>query len=219
MKRKPTLPNQSKVIFLKNYYKPYLKFIIMSFFFIFGAVFFYLLNLSSSQTSTPSVTYTAFVQQSILIESISTGTNTPINSTPTISVSPTIEQYTLPEIGDFLACLTPCNGSNSTSSFPEKTTKIYAQWSYKNIPYGASYVRSWSMDNIEWVRYECSWSGKTTGVDTVTLTEPMGLKSGVWKVNISINGETLLDEKIEVKGNWQYWDPAGVFRQCYGKTN
>ena len=75
------------------------------------------------------------------------------------------------------------------------------------------------MDGVEWVKYECSWNGKESGIDSITLTEPKGLRSGMWEVAIIINGVVLLNEQIYVSGDWDYWDPAGNFNSCYGKTN
>lgn len=122
-------------------------------------------------------------------------------------------------IFNFLACMQPCleDGSNTTRNFPEKTIKVYAQWAYKNIPIGAHYVRSWTMNGQEWVRYDCSWPGPENGTDRVTLSEPKGLHSGIWEVTISVDRVVLLQEQITVQGNWTYWDPAGYFDTCYGQ--
>jgi hypothetical protein len=103
----------------------------------------------------------------------------------------------------FVTCREPCmqNASNANDVFSEKTKKIYARWRYENVPVGANYVRKWSMDGKEWVRYECSWQGPETGFDEVTLTEPKGLHSGIWQIEIFINNERLLHETITVEGN------------------
>lgn len=135
-------------------------------------------------------------------------TPNPITPTPT----PT-------EISTFYACLEPCSseGTNSSRTFPERTTKIYLRWEYENIPIGSSYVRRWTMDNLEWVRYECTWPGPENGIEEITLTEPSGLHSGLWEMMIIIDGVTFMKEQIEIVGNWDYWHPAGVFDTCYGK--
>jgi hypothetical protein len=54
-------------------------------------------------------------------------------------------------------------------------------------------------------------------VDDVPLTEPDGLRSGVWEVSILLDGVTVLREQLTVSGNWQFWFPAGVFNTCYGR--
>ena len=91
---------------------------------------------------------------------------------------------------------------------------IGAQWHYENIPVGAKYVRTWSMDGAPWVTYECDWPGPSDGLFEVTLSEPMGLRSGIWTVRVTVDGEELLQERIEVQGSWDYWDPAGTFKRC-----
>jgi hypothetical protein len=120
-------------------------------------------------------------------------------------------------ISDIAFCPQLCNGSNAVSSLPEGTTRIYAQWSYSNVPVGASYVRTWSMNRQEWVRYSCAWPGPATGIDMVTLTEPGGLHSGTWELMISVNGNVVARQQIQVEGQGSYWSPAGSFDSCYGK--
>lgn len=140
--------------------------------------------------------------------------------TPVVVVITEIATHPLvqtPRIYGFSACLQSCNGTNATRVLPEGTTKIYAQWNYENIPIGADYTRTWTMNGREWIRYACTWPGPTTGIDTVTLTEPKGLHSGIWEVTISVNGAVLLQEQIQVQGKWDYWDPAGSFNSCYGQ--
>jgi RNA polymerase subunit RPABC4/transcription elongation factor Spt4 len=123
------------------------------------------------------------------------------------------------KIYDFTACRETCleNGSNSTGTFPGGAQKIYARWAYENIPTGSHYVRKWTMDGREWVRYDCSWSGPETGIDDITLSEPDGLHSGTWEISITVDEVVLLREQIVVTGNWTFWEPAGVFYSCYGK--
>ena len=70
-----------------------------------------------------------------------TPTATPVQVTP----SPM-------RIYDFQACSEPCDGSNAEKIFPQKIERIYTTWKYENIPAGAHYVRTWSMDGREWVR-------------------------------------------------------------------
>jgi hypothetical protein len=138
----------------------------------------------------------------------------------TMQAQPTATiQARAPRIYNFFVCSQPCDetGANASRTFPGGIKKIYARWSYENIPVGAQYTRAWTMDGQEWVRYNCTWPGPETGVDTVTLTEPDGLHSGTWEVTIAIDGVTLLREQIVVEGNWTFWTPAGEFNTCYGK--
>lgn len=123
-----------------------------------------------------------------------------------------------PQVWDFAACQSqPCSEGNATRTFPEAARKIYLHWRFKNIPSGAHYVRRWTMDGNEWVRYDCTWSGAETGSADIDLTEPDGLHSGTWEVTITVDGVELLREQVVVEGNWNFWTPAGVFGTCYGK--
>lgn len=125
----------------------------------------------------------------------------------------------LPRMDNFSACEQPCNGSNSTRNFPEASTKVYVEWDYDNIPYGARYIRTWTLNGKEWIKYDCIWTGAESGRDTVKLTEPQGLHSGEWELKIEVNGIILLTEQINLGGNWSYWDPAGTINNCYGIAN
>ncbi|MDH5505796.1 MAG: hypothetical protein OEZ02_01075 [Anaerolineae bacterium] len=123
-----------------------------------------------------------------------------------------------PRANNFSACAAQCNGSNGTKIFPGETKIIYVEWDYENIPLGSEYVRTWTMNKREWVKYICSWPGPISGTEKmVTLSEPGGLHSGTWEVNISIDGEVILSEQIKLTGNWAFWDYTGVFNSCYGK--
>lgn len=138
-------------------------------------------------------------------------------------VNPTVEALPLyissPSMGNFAACSESCNGSNSRSTFPEGITKIYIEWDYENIPHGARYIRKWTMNEKEWIKYDCTWTGSETGRDSVKLTEPKGLHSGTWQLTIIVDGNVLLTQEIKVNGNWDFWDPAGTLNSCYGTTN
>jgi hypothetical protein len=133
--------------------------------------------------------------------------------------TPTPGAALAPRIYGFLACAEPCrvDSSNATRTFSGGITKIYARWNYENIPIGAHYVRSWTMDGREWVRYDCLWPGPETGADEISLSEPGGLHSGTWEVTITVSNNVLLREQLVVAGNWNYWTPAGTFNTCYGK--
>jgi hypothetical protein len=150
--------------------------------------------------------------------SASQATRTP-SPTPWPTVTPD-PGYIEPRTSNFRACAgAPCksDGSNAVASFPEKTTTIYLQWRYENIPYGAHYIRRWTRDGKEWVRYDCTWPGPSSGVDDITLTEPNGLASGTWIISILVDGREILHDFVRISGSWSYWDPAGTFNSCYGK--
>jgi hypothetical protein len=118
----------------------------------------------------------------------------------------------------FYACAQPCreDGANASNTFPEKTTEIHLRWNYDNIPIGASYVRSWTMQGREWVRYQCVWPGPEAGIDEIRLYESAGLHSGIWEMSITVDGRVVLREAIQIEGGWEHWDPAGVRDSCYG---
>lgn len=122
-------------------------------------------------------------------------------------------------VEDLFFCLEPClpNGSNAVSVVSAGITQIYVRWSYENFPNGANYVRRWTNDGQEWVRYQCIWPGPSSGVDEVPLTEPAGLRSGVWEVSILLDDVVVAQEQLTVTGNWTFWSPAGVFNSCYGR--
>jgi hypothetical protein len=132
------------------------------------------------------------------------------------SAQSTVTPPVAPRVFDFVACAEPCTGSNATEAFPEGTTTIHARWNFSGIAEGASYLRTWTMDGMEWVRYDCAWPGPPGGRHEVTLHEPLGLHSGVWRLSISVDGAILLDESVVVEGDVEAWSPAGVFNDCYG---
>jgi hypothetical protein len=135
--------------------------------------------------------------------------------TPSSTEIPTETSTPAPRFYAFSACAQECNGSNSSLSFPAGATLIYATWNYENIPIGAAYERSWSVNGNRWIRYACAWPGPVTGVDHVVLREPGQLFSGTWELTISINGQILMREQVLVEGNVTYWAPAGELATCY----
>ena len=225
MKRKPLLPNYSKIIYGNGLYNPrtrgliivsFLAVVFISFFvLIFASVIFYNIIRSQNSSIPPAQTTPELAS--------SHNTQVPIEEpTQNNLISPIVvteQNIVFPLAFDFSACQEPCNGNNSTKSFPGAIKNIYVQWNYENIPFGAEYVRSWAMDEKEWIRYECSWNGSESGQDSVILSEPKGLHSGTWELTISVAGKTLLKEQIYISGNWDYWDPAGTLHNCYGKTD
>jgi serine/threonine protein kinase len=132
---------------------------------------------------------------------------------------PTAVPVPTPDFYGFQACNKPCNqsGAITTSEYPEGATAIYFQWRYANIPTNAQYMRAWYMDGQEWVRYECTWPGPSDGVYAGSLTEPDGLHSGTWTVEIYVDGVLRMQGQVYVAGNWTYWSPAGTFNTCTGK--
>ena len=142
----------------------------------------------------------------------------PAEATKPIQTPPSETPLPKPAIRNFFTCLEKCeeDESNTIAVFPEKITKIYLHWEYENIPSGAQYSRAWSNNGIEWIRYECIWPGPADGVDNIAFIEPYGLRSGIWVITITVNGQVLLQKQIEIEGDWDYWDPAGTIYACYG---
>jgi len=138
----------------------------------------------------------------------------------TVSEIPTeISSAVNPKIYDFQTCTSLCTGQNNSMSFSEGIKKIYAQFNYENFPSGAKYVRTWSLNGMEWIRYSCNWDGPKTGTEVLTLKEPQGLRSGTWEITIMVNNEVVLRDQITVNGNWNYWDPAGTINACHGTVD
>lgn len=142
-----------------------------------------------------------------------TATQTVASDIPVITTQTPSPQAS-PRYYDFQSCTAPCDGSNASKLFAEKTTKIYTKWSYEQIPFGASYVRAWSQNGKEWIRYQCKWDGQESGTDEVVLRDPKGLRSGVWQLVIQVNGRVLLKELVTVEGNYRYWNPDGTHDKC-----
>lgn len=145
-------------------------------------------------------------------------TSTP-EMTATSSGFPTAIPLPNPKVSDFTTCLSEClaSGSNHQTSFPVKTEIIYFRFEFEEFPYSAPYSRVWYKDGAEWVRYNCYWPGPESGVEEITLTDPLGLPSGTWNVVITINGVQVLDETLKIEGSWNQWSPPGYFNSCYGK--
>jgi serine/threonine protein kinase len=172
-----------------------------------------LLNPTSRPITLPSILAADTSTPNSILEPTTSNPILPPTDTP----QPTSTTMPKPRMFNFQSCLDPCTGNNSVSTFPEKTTKIYLQWQYENIPANASYIRIESFGGMEWARYECIWPHASSGTDSVTFTEPDGIRSGNWLLTIIINGDILVTENITVQGNWDYWSPAGKFTTCYGK--
>jgi tRNA A-37 threonylcarbamoyl transferase component Bud32 len=141
-------------------------------------------------------------------------------ATNTIPVNPIQTETPLPEpqFFNFSTCLSePCSNINGQYTFPEASKIVYLHWEYKNIPEGSEYIRTWSKDGIEWIRYECTWPGPQAGVADISLREPGGLASGTWVVSIKLDGIEVFKQQFQVEGNWNYWSPAGLINACYDK--
>ncbi len=165
----------------------------------------------------------AFIIRDAIFSSQPGTTPTP-GSTSTMTENPPTETAQAPnptvaaQFNDFIVCPQPCKGNEDVRTFPEGTKKLYAQWRFENVPVGAHYVRSWSLDGMgAWVKYDCIWSGPTVGVDEVVISEPRGFHSGTWEVTISVEDAVVLQETFVVEGNNQYWDPAGTIASCYDR--
>jgi hypothetical protein len=140
-------------------------------------------------------------------------------SLPTETATATATATAGPVVSNLFFCLEPClpNGGNAVTVASAGITQIYVRWSYENFPVGANYVRRWTNNGEEWVRYQCLWPGPSANVDEVPLTEPAGLRSGVWEVSILLDDVVIAQEQLTVTGNWTFWTPAGVFNTCYGR--
>ena len=165
---------------------------------------------------TDTATQTSTVEPSQvppIIPIIPSATNT-IQVIPTLTETPLVEQ----QFFNFSTCLSePCSNINSQYTFPEATKLVYLHWEFKNIPEGSQYIRRWSKDGAEWIRYECIWPGPQDGAADIFLREPGGLASGIWVISITVDGIELLKQQFQVEGNWTYWAPAGLINACYDK--
>lgn len=145
--------------------------------------------------------------------------------TPTVTITntpsgwPTAIPLPNPQASNFYTCLTDCNtdGSNHQTTFPEKIEVIHFQFAFTEFPVGAPYSRAWYKDGVEWVRYDCYWPGPESGIENITLTDPLGLPSGTWALVVTINGVQVLNKTLTINGSWSQWSPPGHFTSCYGK--
>ena len=118
-------------------------------------------------------------------------------------------------------CILPgrckADGSNHQATFPERTEEIFFRFDYEDFPIKAPYVRKWTKDGMLWAQYSCLWPGPEAGTDEISLTDPNGLDSGIWTVEITVNGEKVLEQTLLIDGTYSHWDPPGYFNGCYGK--
>jgi hypothetical protein len=146
---------------------------------------------------------------------------TPTNTAPARTLTPTPAPTLTPtppvtaRFSDFALCPRACKQNEDTRVFPDGTKKIYAQWRYENVPAGAHYVRSLTLQGMgDWVKYECIWPGPAAGQDQVVFSEPQGFHSGNWEMTISIDDTFVLQETFVVQGNNQDWSPIGMIASC-----
>lgn len=147
-----------------------------------------------------------------------TTTSTPI-PTSTATALPTATPTAGARFSTIYFCVDECqaDGSNAQTTFPGGTTRLFVLWNYENIAIGAHYERLWYNNGRLWAHYECIWPGPTAGVDLITLTDPDGLHSGLWEMEIRIDGQLAAREEITLTGDHISWDPPGRFDSCYGK--
>jgi hypothetical protein len=141
---------------------------------------------------------------------VTSASETPLPSTPIIvpptatleptAVIPTLTLDTSPRIYGFQACPIACDGHNSTTTFSAGVTKIFFQFNYENFEPNIPYIRTWSMNGRDWIRYNCRWDGPSSGTEPLKLTEPGGLADGTWVLRVTVNNETLLEEEIVLVG-------------------
>lgn len=144
-------------------------------------------------------------------EMIPTDTKQAPTSTPMLTPTPPVAA----QFSAFVLCPRACKPNEDTRIFPEGIKKIYAQWRYANVPVGAHYVRSLTLEDMgDWIKYDCIWPGPATGEDQVVLSEPQRFHSGTWEMTISIDDTLLLQETFVVQGNNQEWSPIGTIASC-----
>jgi hypothetical protein len=181
--------------------------------------------LSPNPTSVPTpnrvtlVSETPLPSRPIIVPPTATLESTAVLPTATLeptSLIPTATLVPRPRIYGFQSCPIACDGHNSTTSFSAGSTKIFFQFNYENFEPGIPYMRTWSMNGREWIRYTCNWDGPSSGTEPLKLTEPGGLADGTWVLRVTVNNETLLQEEIVLVGNHNYWAPAGTINACHG---
>lgn len=177
-------------------------------------------KVAASATAQPAATETQAPQatQADEAEETAAPTETP-GPTATSNGFPTAIPLPDPSATNFTTCVAEClaDGSNDQDSFPEKIELINFRFEFEEFPVKAPYTRTWYREGQLWVQYNCLWPGPEAGVEEITLTDPLGLPSGTWNVVISVNGEEVLNETLEIEGTWNQWSPPGYFNTCYGK--
>ncbi|HPS42067.1 MAG TPA: serine/threonine-protein kinase [Anaerolineaceae bacterium] len=161
----------------------------------------------------PAVTQPPGTEEPVYNPPVNQVTDTPI----VIMVMSTAEAPIThpPSARDFLVCLGKCNlsGSNSVSSVPEKTSKVYFRFSFENFPQNAHVIRRWISNGEEWVRYDCRWNLPTSGIFEGPLYDK-SLRSGTWEYEMYVDGDLIISGSFYVEGNDQYFDPNGTTDSC-----
>ncbi len=123
-----------------------------------------------------------------------------------------------PRAFGFRACGVNCAPGVDTRVYPAGTTAVQTEWAYENVDPGSNYQRIWTnlARGEEWVRYDCTWDGPPSGVQNITLQEVDLLHSGFWQVQVIVEGQELLRERIFIEGDVDYWCAPGVVRACSG---
>ena len=147
----------------------------------------------------------------------STSEGTKILVTPTANPGKTAQPSSIaPRMYDFTACIEPCNGSNSLTTFPANTKTINISWSYENIPSGAHYVRKWTHETKGlWMTYDCSWDRSSTGKVSTKFYDNYGLAAGTWTITMEVNGKIVLQKKLSIKGSVDTWLPLPPISRCF----
>jgi serine/threonine protein kinase len=167
-------------------------------------------------TSSPTPTHSSSSTPSHTPTKTQPFTPTPTNEPTSI---PTATSLPRPRMWNAAFCSSYCldDGSNVVYSLPERSSEVFIRWNYENVPFGAEYTRSWTSNEEPWVIYSCAWDGPTTGVERIHLWDTeVGLRSGEWKVKVTVNGEILLEESIFVQGNYNEFIPVSplVLNRC-----
>jgi hypothetical protein len=165
---------------------------------------------ASQVGATPTPKPTATLEEMTPTNTAPAPTLTPAHTLTLTPTSPATARFS-----DVALCPRACKSNEDTRRFPEGTKKIYAQWRYENVPVGAHYVRSLTLEGLgDWVKYDCIWPGPAAGEDQVVFSEPQGFHSGNWELTISIDGTLLVQESFAVQGNNQDWSPMGTTTSC-----
>jgi formylglycine-generating enzyme required for sulfatase activity/tRNA A-37 threonylcarbamoyl transferase component Bud32 len=125
------------------------------------------------------------------------------------AVTPT--RATAPRLTNFRFCDRPCSQAEARTLtvFPERVAEIYFSWEYSGMSPGLEYVRTWSSNGEEWVRYNCRWRGPESGVFEGRLWDQDGLRSGEWTVKVTVPGGFAFSQSVRIEGSYTFWKPAG----------
>lgn len=176
---------------------------------------------TATPTWPPTVTPNLDATQTSAAQQIATSVMATLAAQPKATATPTPTWTPVPtlRIQNFATCLEPCRGDNGNAqrTFPVGTKKVYLTWVFSDFRVGAHYTRAWTLvGKGEWTRYECTWAGPEAGIENIALSAPSGLHAGTWEVTITLDQEVVLREQFRIEGDWDLWDPPGLFTTCYG---